>query len=104
MYTFHHSFASTNLSSFYSCEWSFVHILGCVGVGQSQNVHFVAESRGAATVVCRDFPSETYDNIEVCNSVNVSFTNISFENCGPLSPNIFFNRSSGIVFDGCIFM
>lgn len=82
----------------------FVHILGCVGVGQSENIHFVAESRGGATVVCWDFPSETYSNIEVCNSVNVSFTNISFENCGPLSPNVFFNHSSGIVFDGCIFM
>jgi hypothetical protein len=85
------------------CERNFVHNPGCVGIGQSENVHFVAESRGGATVVCREFPSETFDNIEVCNSDNVSFTNISFENCGPLSPNVFFSHSSGIVFDECVF-
>lgn len=91
-------------SVFTLCERSIANIfLGCVGVGQSQDVHFVAESRSGATVVCGDFPSETYDNIEVCQSVNVSFTHINFENCGPLSPNVFVNYSSGILFDGCVF-
>ena len=79
--------------------------LGCVGVGQSQNVHFVAESHGGATLTCQDFPGEagTYDNIEFCNSANVSFTGIRFENCGPVSANVFFNYTSGILFDGCTF-
>ena len=80
-----------------------LHTLGCVGVVQSQNVQFIAENPGGATMTCGDFPSETYNNLQVCSSTNVSFTNIRFENCGPLSPNIFVNYSSGIVFDGCIF-
>lgn len=86
------------LLSLYMCINS-----GCVGVGQSQNVQFISENPRQATITCRDFPGTSFDNLEVCDSVNVSFTNIRFENCGPVAPNIFVNYSRGIVFDGCHF-
>ena len=80
--------------------------LGSVDIDQSRNVHFIAEESKDTIVMCANFPGKckaSSDGFKISNSTNVTFTNIRFENCGPLSANVFVSRSSGIVFDGCVF-
>ena len=79
-------------------------LTGCVGIVESRNITLRAANWRQAVVKCERFPNnETFDNLVVCNSENITFEGIRFENCGPQSPNVFLNRSSDILFDGCKF-
>lgn len=76
----------------------------CIGITDSEGVRIVAETSRRATIECAQSPnSKEFDNLFVCEVHGIVFRGIVFENCGPLSPNVFLNSSSNITFEGCIF-
>ena len=84
------------------------HLTDCVRVHNANNIIFRrALDSSEVTIECVSYPNNipgNYDNVVVCNSNNVRFEGIKFTKCGPQSPNVFVNSSSGVVFEDCIFM
>ena len=82
-----------------------VHILqDCIAILQGENVTVVAENTGMATIKCTNFGNtEVWDNIVSCQTRGLAFKGIHFEGCGPLSSNVFINRSTDVLFEDCSF-
>ena len=81
-------------------------LTGCVGILGGRNVTVEAEHFGEATVTCETFPNlipNNFDNLFVCGTSGISFRGVRFEECGPVSPNVFINGSSDILFQECTF-
>lgn len=79
-------------------------LLGCIAILQGENVTIEAENIGEATIKCNRFDNaEVMDNIQSCYTRGLTFRGINFEGCGPLSPNVFLNRSTGVLFEDCKF-
>ena len=82
-----------------------VHTLGgCIGITGSLSVRVEAVMERQAIIECGQPPStDTFNNIFVCEVNGITFSGVIFENCGPVSPNVFLNSSSNISFEGCVF-
>jgi hypothetical protein len=82
-----------------------VHVLqGCIAILQGGNITVKAENRGMATIKCTNFDNaEVWDNIVSCETRGLVFKGINFEGCGPLSANVFINRSTDVLFEDCSF-
>lgn len=82
-----------------------VHTLkGCISILQGENVTIEAQNTGMATVKCATFKnSDVYTGIESCQTNGLVFRGIHFEGCGPLSSNVFINRSTDVLFEDCVF-
>ena len=84
------------------------HLDGCIGIVGATNITIQAQDiNDDVTIECETFPNdvfENYDNVYVCGSQGVTFRGVQFTRCGPQSPNVFLNSSSGLVFDNCTFM
>ena len=84
------------------------HLEGCVGiVGATEITLQPRDINDDVIIECESFPnneSGNYDNLYVCGSSNITFRGIQFTRCGPESPNIFLNSSSGLLFDNCTFV
>lgn len=82
-----------------------VHILqDCIAILQGENVTIAAENTGMATIKCTNFGNtEVWDNIVSCETSGLEFKGINFEGCGPLSPNVFINGSTDVLFKDCNF-
>lgn len=84
------------------------HLNGCIGIVASANITIRSLNNDKNVIIeCESFPNNivrNYDNIYVCGSSHVTFRGIHFTRCGPQSPNVFLNSSSGLVFDNCTFM
>lgn len=78
---------------------------GCIGITDSEAVRIMAAvPNRRATIECAQSPNlNKFDNLFVCEVRGIVFRGIMFENCGPLSPNVFLNSSSNISFEDCIF-
>lgn len=76
--------------------------IGCISITQSTDISFEAINEGKAIIKCAT-SSDIYNNLIFCGTQNVTFTGVNFEECGPLSSNVFFNGSSDILFDRCVF-
>lgn len=74
-----------------------------MGITESTNIRFQAVNEGAAIIKCATASDDTYSNIFVCGSSNISFLGVRFEECGPDSSNVFFNDSLDISFESCVF-
>ena len=83
------------------------HLQGCVGIVGATNVTIQSHDLTDDVIIeCETFPNNVvgnYDNLYVCGSAGVTFRGVQFTRCGPQSPNIFLNSSSGVVFDNCTF-
>ena len=84
------------------------HLNGCIGIVEATNITIQSQNIDEdVTIECESFPNDivgNYDNIYVCGSSDVTFRGIQFTRCGPQSPNVFLNSSSGLLFDNCTFM
>ena len=84
------------------------HLNGCVGVVGATNITIQSQNiKDDVIIECESFPNDivgNYDNLYVCGSSDVTFRGIQFTRCGPQSPNVFLNSSSGLLFDNCTFM
>ena len=82
-----------------------VHTLGrCAAILRSENVTLEAENPGQATIRCTELGNtRDFDNIFVCLTNGLTFRGINFEGCGPLSSNVFINRSTDVLFEDCTF-
>ena len=81
------------------------HLEGCIGIVGGSNITIQSSSRDAV-IECETFPNnivENYDNIYICGTSGIAFRGLQFTRCGPQSPNMFLNASSGILFDNCTF-
>lgn len=82
-----------------------VHVLqDCIAILQGENVTVAAENTGMAAIRCTNFDNrEVWDNIVSCQTRGLTFRGINFEGCGPLSSNVFINRSTDVLFEDCSF-
>lgn len=81
-------------------------LTGCVGIVGGRNVAVEAENLGGATITCETFPNlipNNFDNLFVCGTSGITFRGVRFEGCGPVSPNVFLNASSDVLFHECTF-
>ncbi len=73
-------------------------------LGYSTNITFQAAINSSPIIRCVSYPNnDTYDNIFGCSVDGLSFEGITFEECGPISSNVFIHGSTNIRFDSCIF-
>ena len=84
------------------------HLSQCLGIFNATNVTFRSRDSSSddVKIECATFPNDVvgnYDNLFVCGSEGIRFEGLLFRRCGPESPNVFLNYSSGIVFDRCTF-
>lgn len=80
-------------------------LLGCIGISGGTNIT-IESTTDDVVIECESFPNdivENYDNIYVCGTHGMTFRRIQFSHCGPQSPNVFLNDSSGILFEDCLF-
>ena len=76
----------------------------CIGILQGENITIEADNHGEATIRCVSFRNKKMaDNIQSCMTKGLVFRGINFEGCGPLSPNVFINRSTDVLFEDCTF-
>lgn len=84
-----------------------IHTLsGCTTIIQGGNIMIEAENTGRATIRCQSFgevASAIWDPIQVCQTRGLVFRGINFEGCGPMSPNVFLNRTDDVFFEDCVF-
>ena len=84
------------------------HLEGCVGIVGASDITIQSRSSNEEVVIeCETFPNNRvgdYGNLYVCGSSGVTFRGILFTRCGPQTPNVFLNSSSGILFDNCTFL
>lgn len=84
------------------------HLNGCIGVVGATNITIQSRNiKDDVIIECQSFPNNVvgnYDNIYVCGCSDVTFRGIQFTRCGPQSPNVFLNSSTGLLFDNCTFM
>lgn len=77
---------------------------GCIAILMGENITIEAENQGEATIKCTRFGNtDTYDHIISCETRGLVFSGINFEGCGPLSSNVFINRSTDVLFEDCVF-
>ena len=80
---------------------------GCVGILGGTNITIQSASDDVHVLIeCESYPNNAvgrYDNIFVCGTCGITFRHIQFSHCGPESPNVFLNASSGILFEDCLF-
>ena len=76
----------------------------CIAIVNGINMRFEALTAGKAVIRCAppDDMSEEFGNIYFCNSHNITFSGIVFEECG-LESNVFFTTSTDISFEDCTF-
>ena len=73
-------------------------------LGKSKNITFQADTESTPIVKCAYFPNTgNYDNIFGCQVDGLVFEGITFQECGPISSNVFIYSSSNIKFDSCTF-
>ena len=76
----------------------------CIGINMGSNITVEAENLGQATIKCVVFDNmDVEDNIQSCMTNGLVFRGINFEECGPLSPNVFLNYSTDVLFEDCSF-
>ncbi|CAI7990699.1 hypothetical protein GBAR_LOCUS524 [Geodia barretti] len=81
-------------------------LTACLGILQASNltIRSRGDAPGDVIIECATVPNnDYYDNLYVCGSERVRFQGLVFRKCGPFSPNVFLNHSSGLVFDNCTF-
>ena len=79
-----------------------------VCIASSANVTLVADLTGGASVYCARFPNSdtvnaTYDNLYVYNTSGMVFRGLNFQNCGPVTANVYVNSSLDVTFEECTF-
>lgn len=84
------------------------YIVHRVCTASSVNVTLVADHSGQASIYCTLFPNNntvnmTYDNVFVYNTSGLTFRGLNFQNCGPVTSNVFVNSSSDVTFEDCTF-
>ena len=73
-------------------------------LGYSTNVNFQADTDSSPTIRCVSYPNyDSYDNIFGCSVDGLTFAGITFEECGPISSNVFIHNSTNIRFKSCTF-
>ena len=74
----------------------------CLAIVRGANITIEAENTGQAVVTCSNDTNATR-SIITCHTEGITFRGIRFENCGPLSPNIFVSHSSEVLVEDCSF-
>lgn len=83
-----------------------VHVIDdCVGIKFGTNISIEAVNTGNAIIKCGRFPSSRRfeTGLVSCNTNGLTFSGVSFELCGPYTPNVFINRSRDVLFEDCMF-
>ena len=76
----------------------------CIGISMGRNITIEAQNLGQATIKCVVFGNmDVKDNIQSCMTNGLVFRGINFEGCGPLSPNVFLNSLTDVLFEDCTF-
>lgn len=77
----------------------------CVGVKLGSNVSIEAVNlTGYAIVRCGSLSSQKLETgMASCNTNGLKFRGITFEHCGPFTPNVFINYSTNVLFEDCVF-
>ena len=89
----------------FQLERGVYHLLGCIGILGGSNIT-IQSATNDVVIECESFPNdivENYDNIYMCRTSGITFRRIQFSRCGPQSPNVFLNASSGVLFEDCLF-
>lgn len=75
----------------------------CIAVDGGQNVTIESVNSGQASVECANDMMQSLDGIRSCQTEGLTFRGVRFEYCRYLSPAVFLNRSSEIMFEDCVF-
>lgn len=78
----------------------------CIAIGGGQNVTVEAVNNGQASVECAYYPDNQmhrWDGLRSWQTVGLTFKGVRFEHCGYISPAVFLNHSTEVVFEDCVF-